>query len=119
LLRDAMRRLAAVAEAHADYFELAVIDAQVNNGTHLAALSARLLPKALAFLGRLKATGDLRPFSDLVFGRTLVSLLIGYALSERVMPQIARTALRLLPGRVWLDGMVDLLLYGALEDDAR
>jgi hypothetical protein len=27
--------------------------------------------------------------------------------------------MRLFPQRAWLDGMVDLLLYGVLEDDAR
>lgn len=119
MLRDAMRRMVRVTHERADFFELAIIDAQVNNGAFLASLSAGIFPKARQLLNRMKATGQLRPVADVIFGRTLVALLIGFAISERAMPNIARQAMRLMPQRAWLDGMIDLLLYGVLEDDAR
>jgi hypothetical protein len=44
---------------------------------------------------------------------------MGFLASERIAPGAARFAMRLFPQRAWLDGMVDLLLYGVLEDDGR
>ncbi|MFN7208913.1 MAG: TetR/AcrR family transcriptional regulator [Aggregatilineales bacterium] len=119
LLRDMMHRLVAVAQRHEAFFELALIDAQSNGGTFLSNLSAAILPKANQILSRMKANGELRPVMDAVIGRTLIALWIGYLVSERAMPQAARFASRLLPQKLWLDGMIDLLLYGLLEDDAR
>lgn len=119
LLRDALHRLVGVAQRHVDFFELAVIDSQINGGTFLAGMSAKLFPKALGWLNRVKATGQLRPLPDVIVGRTLAALLIGFVLSERAMPQVAQMAMRLFPQRAWLDGMIDLLLYGAIEDEAR
>ncbi|MCS6870120.1 MAG: helix-turn-helix domain-containing protein [Anaerolineae bacterium] len=119
ILRDMMHRLVTVAQRHEDFFELALVDAQSNNGTFLSNLSAAILPKATEILKRMKAKDELRPASDAVIGRTLVAMWIGYIVSERALPQAARFAMRLLPQTVWLDGMIDLMLYGLLEDDAR
>jgi AcrR family transcriptional regulator len=119
LLRDALHRLVQTAQQHTDFFELALWDAQVNNGAFLSGLSARLAPRALRLLDRLKATGELRPVADAVLGRTLVALLIGFIASERMAPGVARFAMRVFPQRAWLDAMIDLLLYGVLEGEAR
>lgn len=119
LLRDMMRRLVEVAQRHNDFFELAVIDAQSNNGNFLSNLSAAIVPKATELLGKMKANNELRPISDAVIGRTLIAMWIGYIVSERALPQVARLAMRFMPERIWLDGMVDLMLYGLLEDNAR
>ncbi len=119
MLRDAMRRMVEVSQKHELFFELALIDAQINNGSALVTLSTRLLPPSNALLQRIKETNQLRPISDLIVARTFVSLLMGFIVSERAMPQMARIALRLFPQRAWIDGMVDLLLYGILEDNAR
>ncbi len=119
LMRDAMRRLVQATRQHTSFLELAVIDAQVNNGAFLSSLTVRLAPKAVALLNRVKSTGALRPIADPILGRTLAALLIGFLISERAVPQVARFAMRLFPERAWVDGMVDLLLYGILEDDKR
>src|SRR5260221_3898665 len=119
ILRDAMRQMVKAVEQHDEFLELAAIDMQVNNGVFVSGLTTQIIPKALELLKRLKATGQLRPVSDGILARTLVSLFMGVVLSERVMPQMARMAMRMFGQRAWIDGMVDLLLYGVLEDDAR
>ena len=119
MLRDAMRLMVKAMQAHDEFLELAAIDMQVNNGAFVSGLTTQIVPKALELLKRLKATGQLRPVSDVILARTLVSLFMGFVLSERVMPQVARMAMRMFGQRAWIDGMVDLLLYGVLEDDAR
>jgi AcrR family transcriptional regulator len=119
LLRDAMRRLISVVREHEAYFELAFFDAQVNGDGSLSQLGADIVGPAGVLLDRLKATGQLRPISDAILGRMLAAFLIGFLASERIAPGAARFAMRLFPQRVWLDGMVDLLLYGVLEDNAR
>jgi AcrR family transcriptional regulator len=119
IVRDAMRRIIRAIQDNKRFMELAALDVQANNGAFLASLSTKLFPRATAFLERLKATGQLRPVSDVILSRTLVALLMGFILSEQAMPQVARVAMRMFPQRAWIDGMVDLMLYGILEDDAR
>lgn len=119
LLRDAFHRLIKAAHKNQDFFDLALIDAQVSGGSFLNTLNMRLFPKANELLNRLKTAGGLRPISDLILGRAVVSMLMGYLLSERVTPQIARVALKVIPEKAWLDGVIDILLYGIVEDAER
>ncbi len=119
MIRDAMRRVVKVIDQNKAFLELAADDVQANNGASLAAISTRIIPKALALMDRIKATGQLRPVPDVIFARTMVAMLMGFIISEQAMPQMARMAMRMFPQRAWLDGMVDLMLYGVLEDDAR
>ncbi len=119
ILRDAMRRMIAALQQDSAFLELVAIDVQMNNGSYVAGMSMRLLPKATALFGRLKSTGELRPVSDPILIRTLVAMVMGFMLSDQAIPQVARVALKLFPQRAWVDGMTDLLLYGILEDGAR
>jgi AcrR family transcriptional regulator len=119
ILRDAMRRLVKILDENRTFLELAAMDVHASNGAFLGSLGLQLLPKMLALRQRLIKTGQLRPVSDFILARTLVALLMGFVLSEQVVPHLARTVMRVLPQRGWIDGMVDLLLYGVLEDDAR
>jgi AcrR family transcriptional regulator len=119
MIRDTMRRMVTVFDAHQAFLDLAALDVQATNGAFLANLSTDLLPAAYALLERIKETGQLRPTPDPILARTLIALLMGFVLSEKAMPKVARLAMRLFPQRAWIDGMVDLLLYGVLEDDAR
>lgn len=119
ILRETAHRMIGAAEKHAAFFELAMVNPKFNHGTVLLNLSARLVPDALSLLRRLKRTGQLRPVSDMILARTLISMVIGFVASERAMPQVGRMAMRLIPQRGWLDGMIDLMLYGLLEDDQR
>ncbi|MEP7287440.1 MAG: TetR/AcrR family transcriptional regulator [Chloroflexota bacterium] len=118
IVRDVMRRMVKVIEQNEAFLELAAIDIQANNGALVSTMMLQVTPKALALLERLKALGELRPVADVILARTLIALLMGFVISERAMPQVARLAMRLFPQRAWLDGSVDLLLYGILEDDA-
>jgi AcrR family transcriptional regulator len=119
ILRDVFHRLIHVAEKHLPFFELALLDSYANENSYLTTISTKLFSDARTFLDRLEATGQLRPVSAVVLGRMIVSLLFGYVASERAIPLVARSAMRLLPSKAWLDGVIDLMLYGVLEDDAR
>ena len=119
IIRDTMRRLVGVFNDHQEFLDLAAIDIQANGGAFMSQLSTRILPKALSLFTRLKGTKQLRPVSDAILGRTLIAMLMGFVISEKAMPKALRVTMRLFPQRAWLDGMVDLLLFGVLEDDAR
>jgi AcrR family transcriptional regulator len=119
LLRDAMRQLVETAQRHASYLELALLEADRYQGNTLTSFGTNLLPAATRLFTRIKDTGALRPLPDWIVARALVSLFIGFLASERAMPQLVRTASRLLPQRAWIDGVTDIMLYGLLEDDAR
>jgi AcrR family transcriptional regulator len=119
LLRNSTHRMIAVVQQHSAFFELAALDSQINAGNALTALGTGLLPTALQFIERVTATQQLRPVPTPVLARMLISLLIGYVASERMMPGAVQVMMRLFPQKAWLDSMVDLLLYGVLEDDQR
>jgi glucose-6-phosphate-specific signal transduction histidine kinase len=116
IVRDAMRRAVKAIRDNASVIERAARDMQMNSDALLSSLSTRLLPKALALLARLKDSGQLRPVADMILARTMVAMLIGFIATEQTVPRVTRIVMR---QRAWLDGMVDLLLYGVLEDDAR
>jgi AcrR family transcriptional regulator len=119
LIRDSTHRVVGVIQQHASFFELATVDMQMNGGNVLTSLMTPLLPAVLHFADRLNATGQLRPMPTPLLARTFLSLLIGYIVSERAMPSGLQVMMRIFPQKAWLDGMVDLLLYGVLEDDQR
>lgn len=119
MLRDSMRRVIEAAHRHEAFLERLVTDPALNNSSAVMTMGTRLLEPANGLLARIKATGELRPISDLIIARTLVSLFMGIIASDRAMPSIARVAMRLFPERAWIDGMVDILIYGLLEDDKR
>ncbi len=119
ILRDAMRRLIRVVTDNQAFVDLAAVDVAHNDGASLVGLGLKLVPKALGLMKRLRDTGQLRPVSDAILARTLAAMLLGFVMSEQAMPKIARVAMRLFPQRAWVDGMVDLMLYGVLEDNAR
>jgi hypothetical protein len=114
-----MRRLVKVISDNQAFVELAAIDVMTNDGASLVGMGLKLFPRALGLMKRLKDTGQLRPVSDVILARTLVAMLLGFVSSEQAMPKIGRMAMNLFPQRAWVDGMVDLLLYGVLEDNAR
>lgn len=118
IVRDAMRRAVKAIQDNASVIERAAreMQMQASGDAFLISLSTRLLPKALALLARLKETGQLRPVADMILARTMVAMLIGFVATEQTIPRVTRIVMR---QRAWLDGMVDLLLYGVLEDDAR
>jgi len=118
LIRSAFRAMIDAAAKHEDFWELAVLDMHASDGAFLTGLGTQLALKGRGLLEKIKATGELRPVSDLILARTLVSLVIGFVLSERAVPRVARTALRFFPQRAWVDGAIDLLMYGVLEDHA-
>jgi len=91
----------------------------MNGGNALTAMVTPLLPTVLQFIERLTSTKQLRPVPTPLLARTFLSMLIGYIVSERAMPSAMQMMMRIFPQKAWLDGMVDLLLYGVLEDDQR
>ena len=119
LLRDAMRRMIELTSRHMAYFELALIEADVYHGNTLNTLTGRILPAANVLLQRVKETNQLRPLPDWLIARALIALLIGFVASERAMPSGVKFAARLMPQRMWVDSLTDILLYGLIEDDAR
>jgi hypothetical protein len=119
MLRDAMRRMVDVSHRHESLLERVMLDPQLANSPSMILMTTRLLTSANDLLARVKATGQLRPLSDMIVARTLIAFLMGFIASERAMPQLARVAMRLFPQRAWIDGMTDVMIYGLLEDEKR
>jgi len=116
LLRSSIRAVLATAQTQRDWLALAALEAERYQGGTLNALVGALLPIANALLARLKATNALRPIPDWLIARALSSLLIGFVASESALPAGLQWAARLMPARMWADGLTDILLYGILED---
>lgn len=118
-VRQMLRTVLASLPDHQDYFQLALIDAQERSGAALASLLPEVLPQALAWHQRLVAQdaarrdgARLRQIPFLVFARTLLSLLAGFMLTERVatpdrLPQVADID--------WAEALADVVLHGVLE----
>jgi AcrR family transcriptional regulator len=122
LVRKMFRASLAYATDHQNYLQLALIDAQERDGVALAALLPEVLPRIQAWYQRLLALdaergqARLRGVPFLVFVRTLLSLVIGFMLTQRVatpdrVPEVA--------GIDWAEALADLFLHGVLRPPAR
>jgi AcrR family transcriptional regulator len=117
LVRQMFRASLAYATDHQDYLQLALIDAQERDGVALASLLPEVLPRTQMWYQRLVALdaergqARLRGVPFLVFVRTLLSLVVGFMLTQRVatpdrVPQMA--------GIDWAEALADLFLHGVL-----
>ena len=124
LLRQVFLMALAFVTDHQHYLQLAQIDAQERNGAALAALIPQVLPRAQMWYQRLVALdaarrdgeARLRQIPFLVFVRTMLSLLAGFILTQRVvtlerLPQVADID--------WPDALTDILLHGVLKPSDR
>ena len=75
-----------------------------------------MVPAINKLSDRLKETGAIRPIPEWLIVRVLSSALIGFVVTDSTMPQGLQFMARLMPARVWSDGLADVLLYGILED---
>jgi AcrR family transcriptional regulator len=119
LLARGFRGLVALIAAHEDYIRLALIDAQERDGATLVTFLPTVFPLMMSFTQRLQALdagrGHLRPVPSPVLARTLVSLIGGYLLTERIgRPQQTLN----LPSIDWVGGLLDVLLYGVFVKPA-
>ena len=118
LVRQMFRASLAYATDHQDYLQLALIDAQERGGVALASLLPEVLPRTQMWYQRLVALdaecgqARLRDVPFLVFVRTLLSLVVGFMLTQRVatpdrIPQMA--------GIDWAEALAGLFLHGVLR----
>lgn len=119
VLRRLFRGVMGLMEAHQDYLALALIDAQERDGATLVTLVPLVFERMVALHAKLAAgpeRGGLRGIPPHVFGRALVSLVVGYALTERVVkPQATLN----LPDTDWAEALADVFMRGVLADKDR
>ena len=128
LLRQVFRAALGFITDHQDYLQLALIDAQERDGAALATFLPQVLPEANEWYQRLVALdamhrrGDacgqprLRDVPFPVFFRTLISLLAGFMLTERV---VKPDRLPQFTGIDWPEALVDVFLHGVLKPPDR
>ena len=116
LLQQMFRGMVDLLLGHEDYIQLSLIDAQERDGATLVTFLPRLFPHFMGFYQRLLALdagqGQLREIPVFVFTRTLISLIAGYLITERV----ARPAETLnMPEMDWVQGLADIFMHGVLK----
>lgn len=119
-VRQVFRASLAFITDHQDYLQLVLIDAQERDGAAVAAFLPEILPKAHVWHQRLLALdagmrdgeARLRNVPFLVFLRTLVSLLAGFMLTQRI---VKTDRMPELTGIDWPEALADVFLYGVLR----
>lgn len=119
LIETVLRRMIELLAGHQEYMQLALIDAQEREAASLVRLVPRLFPAGLAFHRRLReldaGRGELRDVHPVVFMRSLISLIAGYLLTERVV----RIAPALQPPGVdWVGELTRIFMRGVLLSPA-
>ena len=116
LIRSTLQHLINLAISHEDYFRLALIDAQERNGVSLSRFLPKVLPAALSYYQRLLSLSDkqsrLRDISPFLFMRGMISLIIGYVMTERIVR--SSEALQI-PEINWDQGLTNIFMHGVLE----
>jgi AcrR family transcriptional regulator len=116
LLHQMVRSMVDLMLSHEDYIQLGLIDAQERNGATLITFLPQLYPRFMAFYQRIVALdadrGRLRDIPTPIFMRTLISLMFGYLITERVATPAETLNL---PDMDWVQGLVDIFLHGVLK----
>lgn len=99
-----------------DYIQLGLIDAQERDGATIVTFLPQLFPHFMTFYEQMMAADAeqqrLRQIPMPLLMRTLISLIFGFIITERV----ARPAATLgLPDMDWVQGLVDIFLHGVLK----
>ncbi len=117
LVRDVFMRLMTLLESHPIFMTYALLDVQVNQASYLTALMTEMAGDAARFVNRLSGLPGIRPISPVMLGRAFAALVIGFVATQQFAPRPARFAMRIFPEKAWIDGMVDIFLYGILESE--
>jgi len=116
LLHIMVRGMVDLMLGHEDYIQLGLIDAQERDGATLITFLPRVFPRFLEFYQRLAALDAqqdrLRDIPTPIFMRTLISLIFGYLITERVTRPVETLNL---PEMNWVQGLVDVFLHGVLK----
>lgn len=119
LLADALRRMTAYAADEVDFLQLAYIDIQKFDAAAMTEIVQEIVPRAMAFGQRVQQAGGLRAEVDpLMMMRIFASLLIGFALTERIVFRDGQPRIDSIPGaspEQWIDAFVDVLLHGVAQ----
>lgn len=117
LVRETFTHLMAVLDEHPAFLDYALLDIQMNSAGYLTSLFVEMAGDATRFINRLSKMPDVRPVSSVMLGRAFAAFVIGFLATERFAPRPAQFAMRLFPPRAWMDGMIDIFLYGILETE--
>jgi AcrR family transcriptional regulator len=116
-VRNAMAHFkAAAAGIERDLVPLMFVELVEFQGRHLREMAARFIPTVLAFVQRFgRRKGRLRQVSQLAMMRALISLLIGYLVTESVLKDTP-----LLPAgrRNQFDDLIEIYLHGIAAAEA-
>jgi len=119
LLANALARVSAIAVENIEFTQFIFIDIQEFDGATMGEVVGKLLPTILAFARRVVAAGGLRadvnPFTLM---RMFASLMIGFALTQRLVYPAGRPRIDLVPDisqEAWVDALVDVYLHGVAE----
>jgi len=104
-----LTRLMPIVITYYDYIELIQIDMREFQSVHTRALiSDRVIPQLIGIITRLQTLPGLKPIEPLVLLRLIVSLIVGFALTQR----IAVPYLQILSNDEWIERYTNLYLYG-------
>jgi AcrR family transcriptional regulator len=116
LLHQTVRGMVDLLQSHEDYIQLSLIDAQERDGATIVTFVPKLYPHFMEFYQRLVMLdadqGQLRDISPFLFIRTLISLVGGYLITERIAKP---TETLNLPEMDWVQGLVDVFMHGILK----
>ena len=119
LLADALRRITAYAADQVDFLQLAYIDIQKFDAASMTEIMQEIIPRAVGFGQRVQQAGGLRAeINPLMMMRIFASLLIGFALTERIVFRDGQPRVKDIPGasqEQWIDAFVDVFLHGVAE----
>lgn len=119
LLANALARVSAIAVENIEFIQFIFIDIQEFDGATIGEVIGKLLPVILAFARRVAAAGGLRAdVNPYALMRMFASLMIGFAVTQRLAYSEGRPKLDLFPDisqEAWVDALVDIYLHGVAE----
>lgn len=121
MLEEAFDRLVALMKLHEDYFALLLTDVREFNGRIIREQSVQILPAMVQFVQRVLAAGGLRKdLHGFILVRELLSLVIGYIITETIVTASSQPRLPQMPtDEEVLAGLKDMMLRGLIRPEEK
>lgn len=121
MLGEAFDRLVTLMKQHEDYFALLLTDVREFNGRIVREQSIQIIPAVVQFVQRTLAAGGLRKdLNGLILVRELLSLVIGYIITETFVTASGQPRLPQMPtDEDVLAGLKDMMLNGLIRSEEK
>ena len=112
-VRTALSTTLRIMPRHIEFLQIAQIDMrEFGAATISGVIKHKVFPRIFPIMARIQSLPGMKPLEQVVWMRTMASIVIGYVITEQLSPV---TIFGQFSHEEWADSLADVLLYGMID----